>query len=173
MPKAVLVVGGGASGCEIAEYFAELGAKVLIMERSEHLLPREDKEVGDIISEYLTKELGVMVLPNCKVVALEQVRVDSIVLATGSQPIVDYGLENAGIKYKNSGILVNKLFQTSAKNIYAIGDAIGASDTSIERAEYEGTILASNLLHHTKNIVNYSGFARTVNTYPEIAVVVI
>ena len=188
LPKAVLVVGGGASGCEIAEYFAELGAKVLIMERSEHLLPREDKEVGDIISEYLTKELGVMVLPNCKVVALEQdnvskrvvfstnhtekqVRVDSIVLATGSQPIVDYGLENAGVKYKNSGILVNKLFQTSAKNIYAIGDAIGASDTSIERAEYEGTILASNLLHHTKNIVNYNGFARTVNTYPEIAVV--
>lgn len=188
LPKAVLVVGGGASGCEIAEYFAELGAKVLIMERSEHLLPREDKEVGDIISEYLTKELGVMVLPNCKVVALEQdnvskrvvfstnhtekqVRVDSIVLATGSQPIVDYGLENAGVKYKNSGILVNKLFQTSAKNIYAIGDAVGASDTSIERAEYEGTILASNLLHHTKNIVNYSGFARTVNTYPEIAVV--
>lgn len=188
LPKAVLVVGGGASGCEIAEYFAELGAKVLIMERSEHLLPREDKEVGDIISEYLTKELGVMVLPNCKVVALEQdniskrvvfstnhtekqVRVDCIVLATGSQPIVDYGLENAGVKYKNTGIIVNKLFQTSAKNIFAIGDAIGAPDTSIERAEYEGTILASNILHRTKNIVNYNGFARIVNTYPEVAVV--
>lgn len=188
LPKAVLVVGGGASGCEIAEYFAELGAKVLIMERSEHLLPREDKEVGDTISEYFTKELGMMVLPNCKVVALsqdnvskrvifstnhteKQVRVDCIVLATGSQPIVDYGLENAGIKYKNTGILVNRLFQTSAKNIFAIGDAIGAPDSSIERAEYEGTMLASNLIHRTKNIVNYNGLARVVNTYPEIAVV--
>ena len=188
LPKAVLVVGGGASGCEIAQYYAELGAKVLLMERSEHLLPREDKEVGDTISEYFTKELGMMVLPNCKVVALEQdniskrvvfstnhtekqVRVDCIVLATGSQPIVDYGLENAGVKYKNTGILVNKLFQTSAKNIYAVGDAIGAEDSSIERAEYEGTILASNLLHRTKNIVNYNGFARIVSTYPEIAVV--
>ena len=188
LPKAVLVVGGGASGCEIAEYYAELGAKVLLMERSEHLLPREDKEVGDTISEYFTKELGMMVLPNCKVVALEQdniskrvvfstnhtekqVRVDCIVLATGSQPIVDYGLENAGVKYKNTGIIVNKLFQTSAKNIYAVGDAIGAEDSSIERAEYEGAILASNLLHRTKNIVNYNGFARVVNTYPEVAVV--
>lgn len=188
LPKAVLVVGGGASGCEIAEYFAELGAKVLIMERSEHLLPREDKEVGDLISEYFTKQLGMMVLPNCKVVALQQdnvskrvifstnhtekqVRVDCIVLATGSQPIVDYGLENAGVKYKNTGIIVNKLFQTSAKNIFAIGDAIGAEDSSIERAEYEGTILATNILHRTKNIVNYNGFARVVNTYPEVAVV--
>lgn len=188
LPRAVLVVGGGASGCEIAEYFAELGVKVLIMERSEHLLPREDKEVSDTLTEYFEKELGIMVLPNCKVIALEQdnvskraifttnhtekqVRIDCVVLATGSQPITDYGLENAGVKYKNTGITVNKLFQTTAKNIYAVGDAIGASDSSIERAEYEGTILATNLLHRAKNLVNYNGFARIVNTYPEVAVV--
>lgn len=188
LPKAVLVVGGGASGCEIAEYFAELGTKVLIMERSEHLLPREDKEVGETMAKYFTDELGMMVLTSCRVVALEQdntskkvifttnrqekmVRVDCIVLATGSQPILDYGLENAGVKYKPTGILVDKLFQTSAKNIYAIGDSIGAADTSYERAEYEGTILGTNLLHRAKNIVSYAGFARITDTYPQIAVV--
>ncbi len=188
LPKAVLVVGGGPTGCEIAEYFAELGSKVLIMERSEHILPREDKEVGDTISEYFKNELGIMVLPNCKVVALEQdniskkvvfttnhqeklVRVESIVLATGSEPIVDYGLENAGVKYKSSGIVVNKLFQTSAKNIFAIGDAIGGDNSSIERAEYEGTLLATNILNRTKSLVNYSGFARIINTSLEVATV--
>lgn len=188
LPKAVLVVGGGSTGCEIAEYFAELGAKVLIMERADHLLPREDQEAGDTISEYFTKELGMMVLPNCKVVALEQdniskrvvfstnhsekqVRVDCVVLATGSQPIVDYGLENAGVKYKASGIIVNKLFQTSAKHIYAIGDALGNEDSSTERAEYEASVLAVNLLNRTKNLINYSGFVRVTNTYPEVATV--
>lgn len=187
MPKAVLIVGGGSTGCEIASYFAELGTKVLIMETAERLLPREDKEVGETISNYLSKELGVMVLPNCKVVALEQdstskhvifhngrnekmVRVDCIVLATGSQPVLDYGLENAGVKYKNTGILVDKLFHTSAKNIYAIGDCIGG-DSSTERAEYEGTLLASNLLNKSKNLPNYNGFARIVNTHPQVAVI--
>ena len=157
------------------------------METAERLLPREDKEVGEAISHYLNKELGVMVLPNCKVVALEQdanskhvifhnarnekmVRVDCVVLATGSQPILDYGLENAGVKYKNTGILVDKNYHTSAKNIYAIGDAIGG-DSSTERAEYEGALLASNLLNRSKNLPNYNGFARIVNTYPQVAVV--
>ncbi len=188
LPKAILIVGGGSTGCEIAEYYAALGSKVLIMERAEHLLPREDKEVGDTIASYFKNELGIMVLTNCKVVALEQdnlskrvvfstnhqekvVRVENVILATGSEPILDYGLENAGVKFKNTGILVNKLFQTSAKNIFAIGDAIGGSDTSIERAEYEGTILASNILNKSKSLVNYNGFVRVTNTYPEIAVV--
>lgn len=186
-PKAVLVVGGGPTGCEIATYFAELGAKVLIMETAERLLPREDKEVGELISEHLTKTLGVMVLPNCKVVALEQndtsknvifrnaraeklVRVDCVVLATGSEPILDYGLENAGVKYKNTGITVDKNFHTSAKNIYAIGDAIGG-DSSTERAEYEGHLLAYNLVNRAKNLPNYGGFARIINTHPAVAVV--
>lgn len=187
LPKAVFVVGAGSTGCEIAEYFASLGTKVLIADTAERILPREDKEVGATISDYFSTELGVTVLPSCKVIALEQdtlskkvifmngrsekmVRVDCIVLATGSQPTVDYGLENAGVKYQHSGIKVNKHFETSAKNIYAIGDCIGG-DSSTERAEYEGAMLASNILNKTKNTVNYSGFVRTIATYPEVAVV--
>ena len=44
--KTVMVIGGGASGVEIAQYFAELGSKVAIIELAERLLPREDEEVG-------------------------------------------------------------------------------------------------------------------------------
>lgn len=187
LPKAVFVVGAGATGCEIAEYFAELGTKVLIAEMAERILPREDKEVGTVLSEYLSTELDVTVLPNCKVVALEQdnlsksvifqtgrsekmVRVDCVVLATGSRPVLDCGLENAGVKYQNTGIKVNKYFETSAKNIYAIGDCISV-EASSERAELEGAMLASNIVNKTKNTVNYSGFARVIDTYPQIATV--
>lgn len=187
LPKAVFVVGAGATGCEIAEYFAELGTKVLIAEMAERILPREDKEVSTVISEYLSTELGVTVLPNCKVVALEQdnlskrvifqtgraekmVRVDCIVLATGSLPALDCGLENAGVKYQRSGIKINRHFETSAKNVYAIGDCIGGESSS-ERAEHEGAMLASNIVNKTKNTVNYSGFTRVIDTYPQVATV--
>lgn len=186
-PEMVAVIGGGASGCEIATYYAELGIKVMILESAERLLPREDREVGDLLADMFTQELGVTVLSNCKVVAIEQdsyskkvifrqensekmVRVDAIVLATGSQPNLEYGLENAKVKYKNSGITVNRYFETSAKHIYAIGDALG-KESSTDRANQEGLTLANNIVNRAKNVVNYKGFVRSINTSPEIATV--
>lgn len=186
-PRAVVVVGGGAAGCEIAEYYAELGAKVLIMEMSGRLLPREDKEVGETLADYFTNKLGMMVLTGSRVVALEEdaqgkkiifvnnghekmVRVEAVVLATGYQPALDYGLPNAGVKYRKTGILVDKTLQTTAKNIWAVGDAIGG-ESSTERASYQGSFLVNSLLSRSKTLLNYSGFARVIKTCPEIAVV--
>ena len=188
LPKFVFVIGGGSTGCEIASYYASLGTKVLIMERSPRILPREDKEVSVTLTEYFKNELGMMVIPNSRVVAIEQdelskrviftsegqekaVRVDCIVLATGAEPMLDCGLANAGVKYKRTGIIVNKLFQTSAKNIYALGDCLGHNKSSTELAEYEASLLTSNLIHKTKATPSYSGFTRCTNTYPEVAVV--
>lgn len=187
LPKVAAIIGAGPTGCEIAEYYAELGVKTMLFEASERLLPREDAEVGDCIFEYLTQRLGVTVLPSCKVVAVEQdefskrvifrhdnsekmVRVDCIVLATGSQPTLDYGLENAKVKYKRSGITVNRYFETSAKNIYAIGDCLGG-ESSTDRAHQEGVSLANNIVNKAKSPVNYQGFVRVINTVPQVAVV--
>lgn len=187
LPKVVAVVGGGSTGCEIAEFFAELGVKTILFETAERLLPREDKEAGDTIYDYFAQKLGITVLSNSKVVALEKdefskrvifrhentekmVRVDCIVLATGSQPNLDFGLENASVKYKNAGIIVNKFFETSAKNIYAIGDVLGQA-SSTERAWQEGITLANNLVSKSKNTLNYNGFIRSTKTYPEVVTI--
>ena len=186
-PKVIAVVGGGSSGCEIAEYFAELGVKTLIFESSDYLLPREDEEVGITIADYFSQKLGMTVLTSSRVVALEEdeiskkiiflnngteklVRVDCIVLATGSQPNLDCSLANAGVKFKKTGITVDKFFQTSAKNIYAIGDCIGTS-SSTERAYQEGLALVNNLLSKAKNPLNYKGFVRLTNTFPEVVTI--
>lgn len=187
LPKAVIVVGAGATGCEIAEYFAKLGTKVLIIESKNHLLPREDKEIGKTLEEYFKNELNMTVLLNSTVVALEQdelskrvifrhrgvekmVRVDCIVLATGSRPILDYGLENAGVKYDENGIATDRFLTTSTKNIFAIGDSLGG-DSSTERADYEGKLLAYNLTEKNKKPVNYDGLFRTVKTDPEVIII--
>ncbi|MBR2725376.1 NAD(P)/FAD-dependent oxidoreductase [Candidatus Saccharibacteria bacterium] len=187
LPNVVAVIGGGSSGCEIAEYFAELGSKVVLFEMADHLLPKEDQEVGDLLSDYFNRRLGITVLPASKVIALEEdelskriifrydnteklVRVDTIVLATGSEPNLDLGLENAEVKYKNSGITVDKFLQTSAKNIYAAGDCLG-EESSTDRAYLEGFNLAVNLINKSKVPFDYNGIIRSINTYPEIAVV--
>ena len=187
LPKSILVVGGGSTGCEIAEYFAMLGTKVVLIEKSSHLLPKEDPEAGDALQKYFKGELGIMVLTDAKVVALESdtlskrvifksgseekaIRIDHIVLATGSTPSTDCGLENAGVRLTKSGaVMANKFFQTTAKNIYAIGDCLGGNHSSTERAEYEATVLADNLSHKAKGFANYDGFIRITNTLPTIA----
>ena len=186
-PKVAAIIGGGSTGVEIAEYYAELGIKVMLFETAERLLPREDYEVGNCLADYLTQRLGVTVLPSCRVTAVEQdefskcvifrhdnsekmVRVDCIVLATGSEPNLDYGLENAKVKFKNSGITVNRYFETSAKNIYAIGDCRGG-ESSTDLAHAEGTTLANNIINKVKSPVNYQGFIRSVNTFPQVATV--
>jgi dihydrolipoamide dehydrogenase len=187
LPEVVVVVGGGSTGCEIASYYAELGVRVIILETAPRLLPREDKEVGTVITDYFTNELGIMVLTGSKAIALEQdsfskrvifvngrsekmIRTDCIVLATGSIPALDYGLENAGVKYKNSGIVVDRYFETSAKNIYAVGDCLG-KDSSTDLADYEGSVLAANLVNKTKNPANYHGFIRHTNTSPAVVTI--
>ncbi len=188
-PKFVFVIGGGPTGCEIAEYFAKLGTKVIIMEQASGLLPKEDPEAGQTLREYFATELGIMVITDAKVVALENdgtakrvifksgaedkvVRVDCVVLATGSEPRTDCGLENAGVRTnKSGGIMTNKYFQTTTKNIYAIGDCLGGNYSSTERAEHEAFVLAENIFHKSKSFADYKGFIRSTNTCPAVACV--
>lgn len=186
LPKYIFIVGGGTTGTELAEFFANLGVGVIIMERGPHLLPREDEDIADILAEHLTSNLGVNIITNAKVLQITEdhmskivifmsgsgkkmVRVDSIIIATGSEPFLDYSLENAGVDYKKSGIIVDKYFGTSAKNIFAIGDSLGSNDSSTERAQYEADILTENLLHRSKTSPKYSSLIRAVHTHPAIA----
>lgn len=187
LPKSMMVIGGGASGVEIAEYFAGLGVKVALIELSERLLPREDEEVGQIMAAYLEKKLGVRILTSTRAVAASSdgvstrvtlarngqekaVRVECIVAAVGSKPNTDLGLENAGVNFDKKGIFVEKTLQTTAKNIYAAGDVVGG-DSATELANYEAGVAASNMLGKNKTMVNYEGFTRVVNTNPQIATV--
>ncbi|MBR3252995.1 NAD(P)/FAD-dependent oxidoreductase [Candidatus Saccharibacteria bacterium] len=187
-PKFVFVAGGGPTGVEIAEYFAMLGIGVIIMERADHILPREDEEVAASLTDYLTSKLGVTIVTNSKVVGITEdhsskivvfmngnsekmVRVDCIVIATGSEPFLDYGLENAGVDYKRTGIVVDKYFNTTAKNIFAIGDCIGSKDSSTERAVLEAETLVENLLHRGKVTAKYSDTPRVIHTHPEIVTI--
>ena len=187
LPKYALVVGGGSTGCEIASYFAELGTSVFMAEASERILPKEDPEASNAVMDYFTTKLGIKIATETKVVAVERdavskkvilssngreksVRIDCIIRATGSKPVLDIGLENAEVKYSENGIQVNKMFQTTTKNIYAIGDALGG-DSSTERAVYQGKTLALNLLDKARVYPDYRGFVRVTSTNPEVAAI--
>ncbi len=185
LPEAVMIVGAGSTGCELAEYFGALGVKVLLAEAQERILPREDKEVSEVITKHLRKDLGVKILESSRVVAFEQdktskqvvfvhggkeksVRVGAIVLATTPEPATDFGLENAGVAYSYQGVAVNSGLQTSVKHIWAAGDIIGG-ESSTEKAAYEGKLATMNALKKAGSLANYTGFTRMTNTLPAVA----
>ncbi len=184
LPKTMTVIGGGATGCEFAEFFATLGVKVQIIELNSHLLPKEDVEAGSVLQKYLEEEFKVKVLTEARVLAVsnykseiklsflrggveKNTKSEAVLLATGALPNLDLGLENAGVKFDKNGIKTDEFFQTSMKHIYAVGDCLG-KESSAERAAYEGTAATLNLVKKEKNTLNYNIFPRVVKTNPEI-----
>lgn len=192
LPKVVFVIGAGRRGCEATEYFASLGAKVLIADIAGRLLPKEDEEVGQVL-DYRFSKKGVKVLTQSRVIAVTEdkmskkvmflrggieksVRVDAVILATGLQPNTDIGLENAGVRFDLNGIKTDKHLQTNVRHIFAAGDVLKRQDlakkqSSIELANYEGALAATNAQLKKKIEVDYTGFIRTTNTEPTIATV--
>lgn len=185
VPKTALIVGGGASGCEVAQYLAELGTKVVLVEAADSILPNENEEVGRVMSEYLAKRNGIKFFTKTKVIALEKdkvsarvvfvrggqertVRVETIVLATGSKPAIDIGLKNAKVSFDKNGIIADKTLQTSARNIFVAGDVLGGQ-SSTERAVYSAEVAVANMIGRNKKFANYAGFMRIVDTDPQIA----
>ncbi|MFV0484899.1 MAG: dihydrolipoyl dehydrogenase family protein [Candidatus Saccharimonadales bacterium] len=186
-PKTLFIVGAGSTGCELAQYFAELGTKVLIADIAGRLLPREDEEVGQVFDDIFNR-LNIKVLTQSRVVELSKdsiskkvtfmrggqektIRIDEVLLCTGTTPATDFGLQNAGVKFGNNGIKVEKTFQTSLKHIYAAGDVTGSHDSSTERAVLEAGVAMSHMINRSKEVANYSGLIRTTRTWPAIATV--
>ncbi len=184
-PKTLLIIGGGATGVELAQYFALLGTKVLIAEISDRLLPREDEEVGQLVDQLFNINYAIKVLVGTRVISAstsalgnqitfvrdgqtKRIKVDNILVATGKAPAIDIGLENAKIKHDDDGIIVNEFLQTSVKHIYASGDVLGG-DSSTSKAVYQSQVAGSNLLGKNHAAVDYSGTPRITNLIPQIA----
>lgn len=185
-PKSLFIIGGGAVGCEFAQLFSVFGSKITIADLAPRLLAREDQELGILLKEHLINR-GVNVLTSTKIIKVEQdgimkrvhfqqgteihsVKVDEILLATGKVPMLDIGLENAGVEYTVQGITVDEFMQTTTPHIFAAGDVIG-NYMFTHTAIYQSRVAAHNLLHRQKVAADYKAIPRVIFTDPEVAAV--
>jgi dihydrolipoamide dehydrogenase len=143
-PKKLVILGGGAIGCELAQSFARLGTDVTLIEMSDRILPKEDEDVSQLVTETFKKEsvriftlhkavkieneLGVKkLICECdgKQVAFE---FDQILLALGRRAnVTGFGLEEMGVEISDKGTIVADDFlrTTHFPNIYVCGDVTG------------------------------------------------
>lgn len=147
-PRQLLVLGGGPIGCELAQSFALLGIPVTLVELSEQLLPREDREVADALAEQMSGD-GVRLLTGWRAERADYLHAaegglpirlqlrrgnetqviegDQLLLALGRVANVSgFGLEELGVELAPRGtIAVDGFLATNFPSILAVGDVAG------------------------------------------------
>lgn len=138
-PESILVVGGGAAGCEYASIFAALGARVTIVGGT-HLLSALDVEMARVLAECFNS-LGIRVIPKVSVSRVERVggvleaaladgrrlQVQKVLVAAGRRPQIEgLGLAEVGVELDSAGwVRVDDRYATTAAGVFAAGDVIG------------------------------------------------
>jgi pyruvate/2-oxoglutarate dehydrogenase complex dihydrolipoamide dehydrogenase (E3) component len=138
-PPRLIVIGGGAVGCELAQAFLRFGSQVTIINDVAQILPREDADAAAIVHRQLERE-GATIVNEARITRVwlrgenkavaysiggkeSEVICDTILLAAGRAPNLEgLNLEAAGVNYSRDGVIVDDYLRTSNPRIYAAGD---------------------------------------------------
>ena len=186
VPKSLVVVGGGYIGLEMGSVWSRLGAEVNVIEFLDHITPGMDREISDEFMKILKKQnikfhlnrkvtsikktnTGVQISTSDKNGDSKDFNCDVALISIGRKPFTsNLNLSSAGVKSDEKGrIKIDKKFQTSAKNIYAIGDVIDGPMLA-HKAEEEG-IAVAEIIAGQSGHVNYDLIPGVIYTTPEVA----
>ncbi len=186
-PKSMAIIGGGVIGLEIGSVWARLGCEVTVIERQAHIGTTLDEELAKEVQKMLTSQ-GMNFFVNTEVQETKFLsdggftvcfsednakelccNFEKIMVSVGRVSYTEgLGLENIGVELEPNGMIkVDDNLQTTAENIYAIGDCVRGPMLA-HKAEEEGVCLVERLAgHHAQ--VNYDVIPSIIYTHPEAA----
>jgi dihydrolipoamide dehydrogenase len=187
VPETMVVIGGGVIGLELGSVWRRLGAKVIVVEFLDQILPGMDGEVRKEAAKIFKKQ-GFDIRTSTKVTKAEKkggkvtltvepaaggaastIEADVVLVSIGRRPNTDgLDLAKAGLETNKRGqIEVDHEFRTAVEGIYAIGD-VAPGPMLAHKAEDEGIAVAEIIAGHI-GIVNHEVIPSVVYTMPEIA----
>lgn len=183
VPEHLVVIGGGVIGLELGSVWNRLGAKVTVLEYLDRLMAGMDSDLARDAQKIFEKQgLAVRLKTRVTGAKYDAAQKKCVVTIEGSDPIVcdkvlvsvgrtpcteGIGLETVGIQLDKKRIPVDAHLQTSAKDVFAIGDCI-AGPMLAHKAEDEG-MAAAEYIATGYGHVNYDAVPSIVYTEPEIA----
>jgi mycothione reductase len=186
-PESMVIIGGGYVAAEFAHFFEAMGTKVTIVQRNKRLVADEEPEISDLLRKSLARRMTVHtnaeameVRQTGKVVTVTskerdsgkvlEVTAQALLIAAGRKSNADVLMVgNTGVKTNEKGyIVVDEYFETTKKNIWAFGDAIGKKMFR-HAANHEAELVWHNAAHGKKSRLNYLTVPHAVFSYPEIA----
>jgi dihydrolipoamide dehydrogenase len=185
VPRRLLVLGGGVVGCELAQAWASLGAKVTLIEAEGRLLPDEEPFAGDQVADSLS-DLGVDVRHETIVTTVqrneegivlmlaggERLAGDELLVAVGRQPHTsDLGLETVGLAPGESIEVDDRMRVVGRDWLYAVGDVNGRALLT-HAAKYQARVASANIMNRDLRAqTDGPGVPRVVFTEPQVAAV--
>ena len=172
----------------MGQVYKRLGAEVSVVEYADRITPVMDSALSRELTKVMKKQKIKFYLSHqvnkverngdtITVTALdkkgEEVNLegDYCLVSVGRKPYTDgLNAEAAGVKLTDRGqIEVNEHLQTSASNIYAIGDVVRGAMLA-HKAEEEGVMVAE-ILAGQKPHIDYNLIPNVIYTWPEVAAV--
>jgi dihydrolipoamide dehydrogenase len=188
VPKHLVIIGGGVIGIELGQVYLRLGAQVSVVEFMDRIIPGMDASLSKELTKVLKKQ-GMKFYTSHKVQSVERagdvvtvkaenakgeiitLEGDYALVSVGRRPYTDgLNADKAGVKVTDRGqIEVNDHLQTSASNVYAIGDVVRGAMLA-HKAEEEGVMVAE-IIAGQKPHIDYNLIPGVVYTWPEVAAV--
>ena len=186
IPKHLIVIGGGVIGLELGQVYRRLGSEVSIIEYADRITPVMDSGLSRELMKVMKKQGVKFYLSHevkdvsrkgkdVSVTALDKnqdeikFKGDYCLVSVGRRPnTARLNAEVAGVKINKLGqVEVNDHLQTSASNIYAIGDVVRGAMLA-HKAEEEGVMVAE-LIAGQKPHIGYNLIPNVIYTWPEVA----
>lgn len=188
IPKKMVVLGGGAVGCEFGYVFNGLGTEVTVVEMMPNLIPFADTDLGVELGKLLGRQ-GIKVKTGSTIERCEKngtgwkvhvkkgsesevIECDVVLLGVGRKANTDgMNLEKIGLKLQRGAVqIVDDSLKTHVPNIYAIGDVTGRIQLA-HVASAEGICAAQNIVNGESKLMDYKSVPNCVYTVPEVAMV--
>jgi len=186
-PESMIIIGGGYIAVEFAHFFEAMGVTVTIIQRNKHLVPEEEPEISKLLKTALSRRMkihtnteAIEVRQTGRIVTVTTKELGSnnqleftahqILIAAGRRSNADVLIvKNTGVKMnENNYIIVDDYLETTKKDIWAFGDAIGKKMFR-HAANHEAELAWNNAVHGKKSKMNYLTVPHAVFTWPEIA----
>ena len=187
LPKRLIILGGGAIGCEFAYVMSSFGVEVVVVEMLDHLLPMEDEETAGVLAREFKKR-GIVVKASTKATSVarqngsvtveleagggekSQEAADKLLVVVGRRPNTeDIGLDTVGIETERGFIAVGDYYRTEVQSIYAAGDVV-SSPLLAHVASKEAEIAVEHMAGHSVvPRIDPRSIPAAVYTEPQIA----
>jgi pyruvate/2-oxoglutarate dehydrogenase complex dihydrolipoamide dehydrogenase (E3) component len=180
-PGHLVIIGGGAIGCELGQSFARLGCQVSLVDMAS-ILPRDDPDAAAVVRAQLIAD-GVALYENTAITGASggagtvslalgdgrSVNGTHLLLATGRVARTSgLGLEAAGVHVGKNGIIVDRYLRTSNRNIFAIGDCRDGPRLT-HAADQDARTVIQNALFPIAKKTDYHALPAATYTDPEVA----
>jgi dihydrolipoamide dehydrogenase len=180
LPKKLVIIGGGAIGCEFAYFYNAFGTEVTIIELMDSLLPIEDAESTKALARSFKKQ-KINVITGAKAdvkttktgvtvtAGKKTIEADKVLVAVGIQGNTEgLGLEDYGVTVERGFIKTDERDNTTAKNIRAIGDVNGKVLLA-HVASHQGIVVVEDIAGGAQHLVDYDQIPSCTYCQPQVA----